>query len=127
MVTKHFFEMAESKRVITDVKKESLNHEKKSTMTIDPSDLNNPLEIVTISPCTDEESITLDIVNENAESQEGLRKCQKKIQALIASHVFRKPMNPSKSYSFRIPIQTIRSLPTLFPPKVILIYLYSVM
>ena len=61
--------MAESKGVSTDVEKESLNHENESTMAINPSDLNKPRDVVIISPCNDEESIRLDLVNENSESR----------------------------------------------------------
>ena len=61
--------MAESKELNIDVNKGSLNHETESMMTVNPSDLNKPLDIVTISPCNDEESITLDLVNGNTESR----------------------------------------------------------
>ena len=60
--------MAESKEVIIDVEKQSLNHENESMMMVNPSDLNKPRDIVTISSCNDEESIRLDLVNGNTES-----------------------------------------------------------
>ena len=63
------FEMAESKEVNIDVKAQSLNHENESTMTNNPSDLNKTIHNAPMSPCNDEESIRLDLVNENSESR----------------------------------------------------------
>ena len=61
--------MAESKEVNIDAMKESLNHENESMMTVNPADLNKPLDIAIISLCKDEESITLDLANANPESR----------------------------------------------------------
>ena len=61
--------MAESKEVNIGVNKGSSIHENESMITVNPSDLNKPFDIVTISPCNDEESIRLDLVNGNTESR----------------------------------------------------------